>query len=428
MALPNVKSGQTATFQKDDANASSFEVTIPSGLTNDNTLIVIFACDGNRTITMTADMDAQLPNIQNTVSLRAAYKKIDGTEGSAVTVTTSGNERACAVAYEIENASDPDVDPPTQSDTDGISATPDPTTHTPAGGAKDFLWLAAVGVDRDRTIDSFPTNMDTGSVQLNVNGGTANSCSIGSDTHQLNAASFNPDTFGISALDGWVSLTLSIFPFTVVLPVGTGAPELELFSMTAVGVMQPSGAATPEMGTMTMTAVALMQPSGIGAPTIEAMDMVASGLQKFLGTGAPTIEAMDMVASGLQKFLGTGAPTMAALEMVANGLQKFLGAGAPSFEDLVMAAVGTADVPPVGTASPTLEQMDMVSSGVQKFLATGSPSLEDLVMATVGTAETLPVGTAAPTLEEIVMNAVGAGPAVTGFMLPRIRRRRRPGY
>ena len=212
MAFPSVL--QSSTFQKDDANDTTFEVTRPAGLTNGNTLLIIFCCDGNRNISLTPDGFTQLaPAAEGSVTIRAGHLKIDGTEPTTFTVNlVSGTERVCAVVYEIQDAADPDVTAPTQTITTGASNTPDPTTHTPAGGAKDFLWVAAVGVDRDKTIDSFPSNMTIGSVQLNVNGGGANSCSIGSDTHQANATSFNPDTFGISATEGWAALTISIFP------------------------------------------------------------------------------------------------------------------------------------------------------------------------------------------------------------------------
>ena len=212
MAFPSVL--QSVTFQKDDTNATTFEVGAGlSTLTNGNTLLVIFACDGSATITLTADGFAQLANVsEGSVSVRAGFLKIDGTEPSTFTVTTSSTQRAAAVIYEIQGAADPDVTPPTQSSNAGPSQNPDPTSHTPAGGAKDFLWVAAIGVDRDATIDGFPSNMITGSVQLNQNGGGANSCSIGSDTHQENATVFDPDTFALDKEAGFGAVILSIFP------------------------------------------------------------------------------------------------------------------------------------------------------------------------------------------------------------------------
>ncbi len=212
MTLPSVVSGQTETFQKDDANATSFEVTIPSGLTNGNVLLVVFVCDGNRTIDLTTggDLDFQLANTQEgSVTIRAGFKRVDGTEGSAVTVTTSGSERACAVAYEIQDVEPFDGFQSLEQETaTGESNTPDPPVDAHADRPR--LMVAVVGVDRDKTIDSFPANMTAGSVQLNVNGGGANSCSIGSDTHQTSGSNFNPDTFGISASEGWAALTIAV--------------------------------------------------------------------------------------------------------------------------------------------------------------------------------------------------------------------------
>ncbi len=211
MTFPSVL--QSSTFQKDDANATTFEVTRPAGLTNGNTLLIIFACDGSATITMTADGLTELANLdEGSVSIRAGFLLIDGAEPTTFTITTSSTQRAAAVIYEIQDAADPDVTAPTQSTATGESNAPQPTAHTPAGGAKDFLWVAAAGVDRDETILQFPSNMTVGSVQLNEDGGGANSCSIGSDTHQENASSFDPTNFAISAPEGWAALTISIFP------------------------------------------------------------------------------------------------------------------------------------------------------------------------------------------------------------------------
>ena len=54
--------------------------------------------------------------------------------------------------------------------------------------------------------------MDTGTSPQNRDGGGANSCSIGTQTHQENADPFNPDTFGISASEGWVGITTRVEP------------------------------------------------------------------------------------------------------------------------------------------------------------------------------------------------------------------------
>jgi hypothetical protein len=204
MASPVVV--QASTFQKDDANATSFEVTRPAGLTNGNLLLFIFACDGDRTIGMSSIGPSSALST-NTVSCAAAWLEVDGSETTTYTVTTSGAERACAVVYEISGSVTASLTISGQNT--GASATPDPLVSA-TGASDDYLYVAIAAIDRDRTVDSFPSNMDTGTSPQNVDGGGANSCSLGTQTHQETGTSFNPGTFGISASDGWTAGVIQI--------------------------------------------------------------------------------------------------------------------------------------------------------------------------------------------------------------------------
>lgn len=212
---------QASTFVFDSTNQASHEVTRPAGLTIGNMLLMIGVCDGgNRVIDMSADglshVAATVFNGAGLVNIRVGFLTIDGTEPTTFTVTTSSSETFAAVVYEIENAADPGVSPPTQSAVTGDSATPNPPIHTPAGGADDFLWIGAMAMDIDttsRTLDSFPANMTAASpAEQAAVGGTTISCGCCADAHASNASSFNPDAFGINESDGWTGLTLNIFP------------------------------------------------------------------------------------------------------------------------------------------------------------------------------------------------------------------------
>ncbi len=379
MTLPSVL--QASTFQKDDANASSFEVNRPAGLTNGNTLLIIFACDGNRIITLTADGFTELANVQEgTVTIRAGFLKIDGSEPSTFTVTTSAGERAAAVVYEIQDAADPDVTAPTQSSTTGASNTPDPTSHTPAGGAQDFLWVAAIGVDRDKTIDSFPSNMTIGSSEQNRDGATANSCSIGTDTHQLNAASFDPTAFGISASEGFAALTISVFPVPPP-PTGIGTQTLDNYTQAGIGIMQPSGAAAQTLDDYLQAGVGVERFTANGAQLLANLLQSGTGLLNPDATGAQLLADLLQAGTGVERFTSTGAQLLAQLLQAGEGqhVDEATGTGIQLLAQLLQSGEGQHIENATGTGIQLLSAPLQVGVGEQRFIGTGVQLLSPLL-------------------------------------------------
>jgi hypothetical protein len=143
-----------------------------------------------------------------------AYRDCDGTEGASIspTLTVSGNYSfAC---LRISGAAPGAPDNPVQA-TDG-SATPgqpDPPANTPAGGAADYLWIAAAmwdsGLDN---WSAYPTNYSGGiKFDSSDNGGVA-LAGIAVATRQLNAASEDPGAFTLTTADQYCAATVAVSP------------------------------------------------------------------------------------------------------------------------------------------------------------------------------------------------------------------------
>ena len=175
-------------------------------------LIVIFAVDGNPTVTWggTGFTEFFQDANGNNATLALAYRQVDGTEGSSIEVTTSPAEGSGHIVYRIKGHEVPSKQAPEVSvKATGLSESPDPDSLTPTGGAKNYLWLAVHGVDRNRSTDTFPTNYVNGISNQVADGDGA---SPGSAERALNASSENPGAFTVSTSDQWIAATIAIHP------------------------------------------------------------------------------------------------------------------------------------------------------------------------------------------------------------------------
>ena len=97
----------------------------------------------------------------------------------------------------------------------GSSTTPDPTTCTPTGGAKEYLWLWVGGWEGEQTSPpaSNPTNYsspigaDSGTV-----GVVTTNVRVAAAQRNLFAASEDPGSWTISVTDDWTAYTVAIHP------------------------------------------------------------------------------------------------------------------------------------------------------------------------------------------------------------------------
>jgi hypothetical protein len=241
MAFPQVASSVAT-----DWGSTAIKPDYPSGCQSGDLIIVFIASDGDNTVFDWDRLDdfTEIFSISNgkDCSLHAAWRKYDGTEGVDFQVDFNEGEILRSIVLRITGAEDPTTTAPEGTTTTGDSATPDPPNYNTTDGTKDYLWIAACGVDRDRTIDSYPyadNNLE------NESAGTSE-CSIGLCTDELTGQEQNPGTFGISGIDEWVTATVAVHP------AGTG--DLEVSVTDTMAFLDSIGnPAVPIAGSVTDT-------------------------------------------------------------------------------------------------------------------------------------------------------------------------------
>jgi hypothetical protein len=146
---------------------------------------------------------------------RFFWRKATGGEGSSVGWTTGTNMRTVSMCARISGAADPTVTPPQMAHTfGGFGANPNPPNLTPSGGAKDYLWLAGFGSDRDFGGDP-PATAPSGYSGWNDYGATSGSATsstnLGFGYKQANAASEDPGVVTLTS-SWWLAFTIAIHP------------------------------------------------------------------------------------------------------------------------------------------------------------------------------------------------------------------------
>lgn len=222
MAFPVIETtAETATVA-----GTSHVVTLPSGIVSGD-LILILTNKGVANTTFNAlagwtELVDDAVSNGNTIWARTS----DGSEGSTVTFTSAASVRCSHIAYRISGAEPVSVQAPQLSTVaTGTSATPDPTTCTPTGGAKDYLWIAMAGMageeaDDDTWGNSPPTNFLPNPPRQKTNGigGTNQGGLILSAERSVNAASLDPGSFGVDTSNAWRAYTIAVHPLNAGTP------------------------------------------------------------------------------------------------------------------------------------------------------------------------------------------------------------------
>jgi hypothetical protein len=202
---------------------TSHVINLPTATAGQLLLIILDKGSTSATVNAHASL-TELLDEASANGLYIAYRWMDGTEGASLTLTTSASTRSASFAYRISGAENPATQAPEIGTTSsGTSATPDPPSITPTGGAKDYLFIAFAGMageeaDDDTWGNTPPTNYtpspprqkSCGVAGVNLGG------LILSAERQLNAASDNPGTFGVDVSAAWRAQTIAIHPATVV--------------------------------------------------------------------------------------------------------------------------------------------------------------------------------------------------------------------
>ena len=228
MAFPQVVG--TPTESSLNTAGTSHVISLPALNTNGN-LVLILIDKGSTSGTFNAlagwneILDENLGN-----GIAILWRVVDGTEGATVTLTHSTSTRGAYIVYEISGAESPSVQPPELSTVaTGTSTGPDPSTCTPTGGAKDYLWIAMFGcageeADDDTWCNSAPSTPSAFGTLVQKSCGTAgtNLGGIIASAHLAsNAASMNPGAFNQDGSLAWRAYTIAVHPVTTATVVST---------------------------------------------------------------------------------------------------------------------------------------------------------------------------------------------------------------
>jgi hypothetical protein len=194
------------------SDTTGHNVTMPAAVNSGDLLIVLFANDGNATVTTPGGWILLTSNSSSAaVRLSAYYKIAAGTENSTlVNFVTSAAEQAAAQVYRITSWHG--TTPPEISSNASSSTTPNPPYLNPSGwDVEETLWIAVAGVDGTPSGGtSYPASYGNGT---RTESGGGQSCMVISANRILTAASEDPGQFtnGDGAKD-WVACTIAVRP------------------------------------------------------------------------------------------------------------------------------------------------------------------------------------------------------------------------
>lgn len=198
--------------------ADPVNVNLPSGISSGHLLIMLTRVPNATNVTTPSGWTALVSNSADGSGDKTCifYRKADGSETSPLSVDLSAASRMAAICWRITGAEDPATQAPELStQAQANSDTPDPTTVTPTGGSKDYLFLWLGGWQGEQTSPptgnpsgySNPQGADTG-----IAGASGNNCRVAGASKQATASSEDPGSWTISVADDWRAYAMAIHP------------------------------------------------------------------------------------------------------------------------------------------------------------------------------------------------------------------------
>ena len=217
MAFPQVASITETSF---GTNATAHLVAMPVTVDANDLLLVLFANDGDATVTTPVGWTVLSSTASGTEARFSTYAKdADGTEdGTTVDFVTSATEKAAAQCYRITGWQDSgtitnDVEVGTAAT--GTDTDPDSPSLNPANwDVEDTLWIACYGSDGIQVVTTYPTNYTNGVDTFSGGGGAQGTEAVVASARRENAvASEDPPIFDITAGTArWAAQTIAIRP------------------------------------------------------------------------------------------------------------------------------------------------------------------------------------------------------------------------
>ena len=209
--------------------ATSHSVVLPGTVSAGSLLIVAGRTTGAGTVSFPAGwvVDQSTLDASDDMAFWAYRSTLAaGTEaGTSITVSHVNSNKMVAASYSITGAANPATRPPQASTIAvGTTVTVSPTTCTPTGGSKDYLWLAVGSADGEQTSPpgTIPTSYgNSAGWSTGTAAATTTNAVLFVATRNLTAASEDPGNWSLSATPtGWTSWTIAIHPATAVTPTG----------------------------------------------------------------------------------------------------------------------------------------------------------------------------------------------------------------
>lgn len=186
-------------------SGTSHVVDLPSGITTGE-LLLVFVTVQDSTCTFPGGWTSFVSS-GGSVTLNAAWRVADETEGASITITTGLSRASGHQSYRISGAEDPNTQEPEEGTiVSGSATSANVGSNTPTGGSKDYLWISWLGLVFARTITA-PTNYTT-LLQSDASGECA-TC-----RRNLTAASEDPDTFDWSSTVEFRCVVVAVHPAT----------------------------------------------------------------------------------------------------------------------------------------------------------------------------------------------------------------------
>ena len=186
-------------------NTTSHPITLPSGISAGNLLLVVFSSDGSPTIGIDTGASGNNwqtigPSASGANETGAVFWKV--AEGSdALTVTTSNSEQSSHISFRITGA-----DTVTGSVTNSSSTNSNPPSHTTTMPSQDILWIATRTGDDVTVATAAPANY--GNLQT-ITATAAAGASTNTAERELAATTEDPGVF-TSTNEQWACFTLAV--------------------------------------------------------------------------------------------------------------------------------------------------------------------------------------------------------------------------
>lgn len=211
MASPVV----AATNESAGASSTTQTVALPSGIVAGDLLIIELSLGGNTSVTNWNGFTA----LAEAADRFAGYKWATGSEGATVDITIASAFKGAHISYRISGAENPSTQAPEiSSAATASSTTPDPSTVTPTGGSKDYLFIAFFGcrgateeLDDDTWCNSAPSGYGGLLQKTTGTSGTGN-CYLASAHLAKTASSEDPGTFDMDQSNTWEAFTIAVHP------------------------------------------------------------------------------------------------------------------------------------------------------------------------------------------------------------------------